>query len=148
MKWVGGGAIDHLKDCLKPLFDFQALEKCGFVMYKDEAVKLEMGETHVEDEFAEIMFDFGLENLANRARRLLHVLRGWPYGMYDVVDRRRADAVIERFRLDERHFNDWLTHVPRSAALEENIKSSCFQMRAVKQLQTAFQDGAVLVRIK
>ena len=68
--------------------------------------------------------------------------------MYDVSDPRRAGAAIERFRIDEQNFNEWLTHVPRSAALEENIKSSCFQMRAVKQLQTAVQYGAVMVHNK
>ena len=93
-----------------------------------------------EDDFANQLGTFTLELVGNRARRLMHLLRGWPHLMYKAASSEDAQGVVNLFHADLELMKAWDAEDPKCSELLYLLSRNTFNVRSVKQLEAAFEE--------
>jgi hypothetical protein len=81
-KWIAHMAADgiqtHFRELFDELYDFQSLEKCGFMVHEHELKGASQGDIVEEGEYANLSGMLALHSIAARAMRLSWLTIGWP----------------------------------------------------------------------
>ena len=104
---ISGGIEGHINTTLRSLMSVKVLDKCGFLRPPPTDPDALEYALLLEDDFADIAGQYVVALVAQRRRRLLYLLEGWPWKAQ--LCRKGgavADKTINEFHTDWNHFND------------------------------------------
>ena len=142
-----GGVSRHADACLEPLSCRKFLEDAQFVCTAG-AAKAMGDEIIAENEFAAVCGNLCLELNARRVRRLLWLVRGWPWSMTRALQSDdHFDSTVDRFEQDLMSFQVLEAHPNKCEAVDKKYRRHQMRKRSNFQFrQSLFHRGHHLYR--
>lgn len=136
-----GDYLLHVQKILQKPGDQGVLESAGFVVSPGACDKMPSSAAITEDEFAGALGELCMCMAAARLRRGMWLF-GWPMKFQRMLigDPRVAEAVVERFKVDNETWQAFLEYDGQGSADKAIRKRSWFNFTSVRQLALAFQD--------
>ena len=137
------GFFRHINDIVMLMTKGTSLTRMKFVSNILELKNCQDGDVIIEDDYADMQFNFAWGLIAKRCRRGLHITRGWPNQLYNLVGKDAAAArdTVMQFKKDVELYDDLVKADVPGEVPQVVLKRHVFRLTCNKQMIEGFKEA-------